>query len=78
VGDAEGLLCLLTDRIDATLLETAPRLRVISNFAVGADNVDVEEATRRGFIRLGRRARAYAALGRGLSLGSSSNTSGRP
>jgi glyoxylate reductase len=47
-ADAEGLLCLLTDRIDAPLLDAAPRLRVISNFAVGADNVDLAEAARRG------------------------------
>jgi glyoxylate reductase len=46
--DAEGLLCLLTDRIDAALLEAAPRLRVISNYAVGSDNVDRAAATARG------------------------------
>ncbi len=44
-----GLLALLTDRIDAEVMEAAgPRLRVISNFAVGVDNIDVAEATRRG------------------------------
>lgn len=48
VGGAEGLLCLLTDRIDASVMERAPALRVISNFAVGADNIDVAEARRRG------------------------------
>jgi glyoxylate reductase len=45
---AHGLLCLLTDRIDAQLLEACPDLRVISNLAVGADNVDVEAARARG------------------------------
>src|SRR4051794_20632923 len=44
---AEGLLCLLTDRIDAALLDAAPHLGVISNFAVGADNVDVAAAAAR-------------------------------
>ncbi|MDX6699330.1 MAG: glyoxylate reductase [Solirubrobacteraceae bacterium] len=47
-ADAEGLLCLLTDRVDARLLDAAPRLRAISNLAVGADNVDVAAAARRG------------------------------
>ncbi|HLL53801.1 MAG TPA: D-glycerate dehydrogenase [Myxococcaceae bacterium] len=44
----DGLLALLTDRIDATVMDAAgPGLRVISNMAVGVDNVDVAEATRR-------------------------------
>jgi glyoxylate reductase len=41
VADAEGLLCLLTDRIDAALLDAAPALRVVSNYAVGSDNIDL-------------------------------------
>jgi lactate dehydrogenase-like 2-hydroxyacid dehydrogenase len=48
VAGAEGLLCLLTDRIDAALLDAAPSLRVISNYAVGADNIDVAAAKARG------------------------------
>jgi len=52
VAGAEGLLCLLTDRIDAALLDAAPSLRVISNYAVGADNIDVAAAKARG-IALG-------------------------
>jgi len=43
---AEGLLCLLTDRIDAALLDDCPSLRAISNMAVGTDNIDLEEAAR--------------------------------
>jgi glyoxylate reductase len=46
--EAEGLLCLLTDRVDAALLDAAPRLRAIANFAVGFDNIDVEAAAARG------------------------------
>jgi glyoxylate reductase len=46
--ELEGLLSLLTDRIDAELIAAAPRLRAISNYAVGVDNVDVEAATARG------------------------------
>jgi lactate dehydrogenase-like 2-hydroxyacid dehydrogenase len=48
VRDAEGLICLLTDRVDAALLEAAPRLRVISNVAVGYDNIDLAAAAARG------------------------------
>ena len=44
----EGLLSLLTDPVDAELIEAAPNLRAISNYAVGVDNVDVDAATARG------------------------------
>src|SRR5437763_13810443 len=47
-GDAEGLLTLLTDRIDRGVMEGCPKLEVISNYAVGVDNVDIEAATERG------------------------------
>jgi glyoxylate reductase len=43
-----GALTLLTDRIDGDVLDAEPRLTVISNFAVGYDNVDVPAATERG------------------------------
>jgi len=46
----DGLLTLLTDRIDLALMEAAPKLKVISNLAVGYDNIDVPEATRRGIV----------------------------
>jgi glyoxylate reductase len=52
VGDCEGLVSLLTDRVDAVLLDAAPRLRVVSNFAVGFNNVDVPACTARG-VRVG-------------------------
>ncbi|MEE3369751.1 MAG: D-glycerate dehydrogenase [Planctomycetota bacterium] len=53
VAGCEGILSLLTERIDADLMDAAgPQLKVISNFAVGFNNIDVEEATRRG-IRVG-------------------------
>jgi glyoxylate reductase len=48
VAAAEGLLSLVTDRIDAALIEGAPRLRAIANMAVGTDNIDLEAATARG------------------------------
>lgn len=45
---AEGLYCLLTDRIDREVLQLGKRLRVISTMAVGVDHIDIEECTRRG------------------------------
>ena len=45
---ADALICLLTDRIDAALIDASPRLRVISAVAVGYDNIDVAAATARG------------------------------
>jgi glyoxylate reductase len=44
----DGALTLLTDTIDGTVLDREPRLRVVSNFAVGYDNIDVPAATERG------------------------------
>jgi glyoxylate reductase len=44
----DGLLCLLTDTIDAEVLDLQPRLKVVSNYAVGFNNVDVAAATARG------------------------------
>jgi len=49
---ADGLLSLLTDPVDADVIASAPRLRVISNYAVGVDNVDLAAARERG-IRVG-------------------------
>jgi glyoxylate reductase len=49
VRGAQGILSLLTDRIDAAVMDSAGGgLKVISNYAVGFDNIDVPEATRRG------------------------------
>src|SRR5262245_46738700 len=48
VAGCDGLVSLLTDRIDGPLLDAAPRLKVVSNFAVGFNNVDVAAATQRG------------------------------
>jgi glyoxylate reductase len=45
--DADALVCLLLDRIDATVIARAPKLRVIANCAVGFDNIDVAAATAR-------------------------------
>jgi glyoxylate reductase len=48
VAGVDGLYSLLTERVDAELLDAAPALKVVSNMAVGFDNVDVPECTRRG------------------------------
>jgi lactate dehydrogenase-like 2-hydroxyacid dehydrogenase len=48
IGDKDGLLCLLTERIDEELLDAAPQLKVVSQMAVGVDNIDVPACTRRG------------------------------
>ena len=48
MGAVEGILSLLTDKVDQVLLDAAPRLRVLSNMAVGFDNIDVGACSRRG------------------------------
>lgn len=48
VRGKDALLCLLTDKIDAELLDTAPTLKVVSSLSVGFDHVDVAECTKRG------------------------------
>lgn len=50
LSDAEGLISLLNVSVDQELLERADKLRVVANFAVGYDNVDVDAATKRGVI----------------------------
>lgn len=53
IAGCDGVLCLLTETVDAEFLDAAgPQLRVLSNFAVGYNNIDIAEATRRG-IRVG-------------------------
>jgi glyoxylate reductase len=50
VATADALLCMLTERVDAELLDAAPNLRIVANLAVGFDNVDVAAATERGVL----------------------------
>jgi glyoxylate reductase len=51
VKGCEGILCLLSERIDREVMNAAgDMLRVISNYAVGYNNIDVDEATRRGIL----------------------------
>jgi len=46
----DGLLTLLSDKVDAKLMDNAPRLKIVSNMAVGYDNIDVSAATRHRII----------------------------
>mgnify|MGYP000849810787 FL=1 len=48
--DADALICLLTDVIDRSVIDSAPRLKCISNYAVGYNNIDVEYATSKGIV----------------------------
>jgi glyoxylate reductase len=48
--DREGVICLITDTIDAEVLDAAPELKVVSNVAVGYNNIDVAAATARGVL----------------------------
>jgi len=50
VSDVEGLLCLLTDPVDADVIAGADELVCISNYAVGFNNIDVKAATERGIV----------------------------
>lgn len=50
VADVDGLLALLTDTIDAEVFDAAPNLKIVANYAVGFNNIDVAEATRRGIV----------------------------
>lgn len=51
VRGVDALLCLLTDKIDAEILNAAsPRLKVVSNYAVGYDNIDVKTAAAKNII----------------------------
>lgn len=49
-ASCHGLLCMLSDTVDSALLDRAPKLKVVSNCAVGFDNIDVEAATKRGVL----------------------------
>jgi glyoxylate reductase len=45
IMEMDGLLCLLTDTIDEAILTQATKLKVISNYAVGTNNIDIAAAT---------------------------------
>jgi glyoxylate reductase len=50
VADADGILSLISERVDAELLDAGPRLRIVANMAVGYDNVDLPTLSQRGVL----------------------------
>ncbi len=50
VKDKEGLVCLLTEKVNDDLLRAAAKLRIAANVAVGYDNIDVDACTKRGIV----------------------------
>jgi glyoxylate reductase len=50
IKDKEGLVCLLTEKVNLELLSAAPKLRIAANVAVGFDNIDVTACTKRGVV----------------------------
>jgi gluconate 2-dehydrogenase len=50
LADKDGVMCALTDRIDAGLLERCPRLKAVANIAVGYNNIDLAACTARGVM----------------------------
>ncbi len=50
IKDADALISLLADRIDKEIIDSAPKLKVIGNYAVGYNNIDVKYAKKKGII----------------------------
>ena len=50
IADADALVSLLSDQLDAEVMDAAPKLKVIANYAVGYDNIDIDAATKRGIV----------------------------
>jgi glyoxylate reductase len=50
VKEKDGLVCLLTEKVNDELLRAAPKLRIAANVAVGFDNIDVAACTKRGVV----------------------------
>jgi glyoxylate reductase len=50
IADKVGLICLLTDRIDGSVVDAAPQLKIVANIAVGYDNIDAPAVKSRGVI----------------------------
>jgi glyoxylate reductase len=48
--DKDGVICLLTERINDEFLRAAPKLRIAANVAVGFDNIDLDVCTKRGVV----------------------------
>jgi len=48
IREKDGILCMITDKIDKDIIKESPNLKVISSFSVGLNHIDINEATRRG------------------------------
>jgi glyoxylate reductase len=71
IEDREGLLCMLSDTIDAKLMERAPRLKVIAGMGAGFNHIDLKAATKRGIMvsnTPGANTEAAADMAFGLML----------
>jgi glyoxylate reductase len=71
VAEADAMVCMLTDRIDGSILDAAPRLKVVANFAAGTNNLDLAALRARGIPAShtpGVLADATAELAMGLLL----------
>src|SRR4030095_15967715 len=60
LSDRQGLICVISEVIDQALLDACPKLRVVSNVAVGYNNVDVAACTKRGGVVANTPARTPA------------------
>ena len=58
-GGRDGILCILTDFIDREVLERADQAKIIANYAVGFNNIDLEEATTAGHCHHQHSRRSY-------------------
>jgi glyoxylate reductase len=50
ISDKDGLLCMITDKVDSELLEIAPQLKMVANFGVGFNNIDLDACTRKSIM----------------------------
>src|SRR6185295_13664308 len=50
LADRDGVMCTLTDRVDAALIGRCPRLKAVANIAVGYNNIDLAACTARGVM----------------------------
>ncbi|MFO8061472.1 MAG: D-glycerate dehydrogenase [bacterium] len=48
--DRQGIICLLADIIDSEVIDNCPELKIIANYAVGYDNIDIEYARKKGIV----------------------------
>jgi lactate dehydrogenase-like 2-hydroxyacid dehydrogenase len=77
IAGKEGLLSMITDRVDAELMDRAPDLKVISNLAVGTNNIDVAAATARG-VAVTNTPGVTTEPTADLTLGRGNSSTGRP